>query len=98
MLEDDYDLQDGFDTPEEAARGDIPEQFVTVLGVRIEGDRAHVWSLTNDRPCFEPYEDFLVRRGSKWFPDYGTGGFSLVTPAHILEKAARLGYPRRPRD
>jgi hypothetical protein len=45
-------------SPEEAARGDIPEQNVTVLGVRIDDDRATVWMLTNDRA---PYHEDLLR-------------------------------------
>jgi hypothetical protein len=82
----------GYDSPEEAARGDIPERFAAVLDVRVEGDTAHVWLLTNDRPTFEPYEEVCVRRGSRWFPDGGSGGFSLVTPVSVLERAAELGY------
>ncbi len=41
---------EGYETAEAAARADIPERFVTVLGVRVAGDTAHVWMLTNDRP------------------------------------------------
>jgi hypothetical protein len=82
----------GYDSPEEAGRGDIPKQFVTLLGVRVEGDRACVWTLTNDRPPFEGEELFLIRKGSKWFPADGAGGFSDSTPAYILEKAVQLGY------
>jgi hypothetical protein len=40
-------------TPEEAARGDIPERFVQVIGVVVRGDSAVVAQLTNDRPPFE---------------------------------------------
>ena len=91
---DDLDPEDGFDSPEEGAYGDIPEQFVTVLGVQIDGDYARVWSLTNDRPSFEGYEDYFVRKGSKWHGTHGSGGFSDDTPAEIVAKAAKLGYPR----
>jgi hypothetical protein len=31
---------DGYDSPEEAARGDIPEQYATVVGIQIDGDSA----------------------------------------------------------
>ena len=85
--------EEGYDSPEEAARGDIPAQFFTVLGVRIDGDEGCVWSLTNDRPTFEAYEDVVVRRGSKWFWEGGSGGLGLTAPREIVEKAARLGYP-----
>jgi hypothetical protein len=91
---DDLDPDDGHDLPQDAARGDIPEEFVTVLGIQIEGDYARVWMLTNDRPSFEPYEEFLILKGSKWFATHGSGGFSLDTPAEILERAAKLGYSR----
>jgi hypothetical protein len=48
--------------------------------------------LTNDRPTFEAYEDFFVRKGSKWFPTHGQGGFGYDTPTEILDKASKLGY------
>jgi hypothetical protein len=89
---------DGYASPEEAARGDIPEQYVTVVGVRIEGDRAHVWMVTNDRPTFEGYEVDCVREGGKWFGEYGSGGFSLYTPRDVLERAAALGYVDTPAE
>jgi hypothetical protein len=62
------DLDYGFDSLEQAARGDIPEQFVKVVDVRIEGDYALVSMLTNDRPPHEPEEQGLVRIGSRWYP------------------------------
>ncbi len=61
-------LDIGYESPEQAARGDIPEQFVKVAEVRIEGDYAVVSMLTNDRPPHEPEEVALVRIGSRWFP------------------------------
>jgi hypothetical protein len=82
----------GYDTPAEAARGDIPEQYATVVGVRVAGDHAHVWLLTNDRPPFEGYEVDCVRRDGKWYDVGGTGGFDGYTPPEVLERAARLGY------
>jgi hypothetical protein len=82
----------GYESPEEVAFDGIPERYVALLGVRIDGDRACVWSLTNDRDPFEPYEDYLERRGSRWFFIYGNGGFSLGTPPEIIERAKKLGY------
>jgi len=32
------EFDNGYDTPKEAARGDIPRQFVRVLGVERDGD------------------------------------------------------------
>jgi len=65
---DSVDLDNGYSSPEEAARGDIPEEFVTIADIRIEGDYAVVSMLTNDRPPFEPVEEAVIRIGSKWFP------------------------------
>ena len=86
----------GYDSPEEAARGDIPEQYATVVGVRIDGDSAHVWLVTNDRRTFEGYEVDCVREDGKWFADSGSGGFDIYTPREVLERAARLGYVDTP--
>lgn len=86
------DEDDGYETPEAAAIGDIPERFATVVGVRVEGDTALVWMLTNDRPPFEPYEQFCVRAGGRWHPEDGSGGFSTDVPSEVLEEAARLGW------
>jgi hypothetical protein len=81
----------GCDTLEEAARGDIPESFVTIVGVRwIADDHAHVWMVTNDRPTYEGYEVDCVRRRSRWYYEGGSGGFSLNTPPDVREAAARL--------
>ena len=85
-------FDDGYATPEEAARGDIPERFVTILGVGVQGDRAHVWMLTNDGPPFEGYEELLVRADGRWHSEAGFGGLSTGTPGHILEQARRLGW------
>lgn len=89
MIDDDVD---GYATPEEAARGDIPEKFVTVLGVAVRGDEATVWLLTNDRPPFEAYVENCVRTDGRWHPSEGSGGFGAgaSTPWEIREAAARI--------
>jgi hypothetical protein len=85
--------EEDYATPEDVARGDIPERFVTILAVRVEGETAHVWSLTNDQPPFEPYEDWCERNAlGRWEPTHGSGGFSLEVPPEVLEKARRLGW------
>jgi hypothetical protein len=86
----------GYDSPEEAARGDIPEQYAMVVGVRIDRDSAHVWLVTNDRPTFEGYQVDCVREDGKWFAEGGSGGFDIYTPAEVLERAAQLGYVDTP--
>jgi hypothetical protein len=83
---------EGYDTAEEAARGDIPQRFATAVGSRVAGDTATVWLLTNDQPPFEPYEVCCERRGGRWFFDIGTGGFGLATPDTVLAEARRLGW------
>ena len=81
----------GYDSLEEAGRGDIPDPFVHVLGYRVSGDEAVVWTLTNDRPPFEEDELFLERKGSRWFPTHGHGGWG-DPPDEVWEKARRLGH------
>ena len=83
--------EDASPTPEEAVRGDIPEQYVTVLGIHIEGEEATVWTLTNDRPPYELYEEHCVRTDDGWYSLGGGNGFGVNTPAEIWAKAAALG-------
>jgi hypothetical protein len=82
---------DGYDSLEEAGRGGIPDPYVHVLGYRVSGNKAVVWTLTNDRPPFEEDELFLERKGARWFPTYGQGGWSNPPP-EVWEKARRLGH------
>ena len=78
----DDDWGEGCATPEEAARGDVPERFFTVLGVQVDGDEAVVWSLTNDRPPFEAYVDNCVRRNGQWYATDGSGGLPAGAGTH----------------
>jgi hypothetical protein len=84
---------EGFATPEEAARGDIPAQFVQVVGVRMEGDSATVWMLTNEAPSFHAYEVGCERENGRWYMDWGLGGFQTSTPDEVRAEARRLGWP-----
>jgi hypothetical protein len=52
--------------------------------VRIDGDHARAWLLTNDRPSFEEYEESLIRIGSHWFSIGGPGPLGLETHPEIL--------------
>jgi hypothetical protein len=84
---------DGYATAEEAARGDIPERYVSVLGVHVDGDVAIVWMLTNDRPPFEEYTMVVYSDGhGRWDSGSGVcgiGSFNGVdAPAEVLEAAA----------
>jgi hypothetical protein len=82
----------GYETLEEAARGDIPPEFGTVVGSRVDGDVAMVWLLTNDRPPFEAHEVYCKRKNGRWHWDSGYGGFGGGTPDEVLAQAHRLGW------
>lgn len=71
---DDY----AFDTPEEAARGDIPARFIRVVGVVVRGDEAIVAQLQNDKPPYHPETTLCTREDGKWvggMSDNATVGF-----------------------
>ena len=55
--------EDGYATPEEAARGDIPARHARALSVSVspEGDEAIVLLGTNEEPFLYPYEEHCVR-------------------------------------
>jgi hypothetical protein len=82
---------DVFTTPEAAACGDIPGRFVNVLGVRIRGDEADVWMLTNDGPPFEREQALVTRVEGGWEGVLSGAGFDSSTPAEIITKAEQLG-------
>ena len=78
---------DGYATPEEAGRGDIPPRFVRVIGVEIDGDDARVSLPTNEAPRFEPYQQNCQRRGGQWF---------AACSDHIPESGSGQAGSRRP--
>jgi hypothetical protein len=84
--------EDGFVTPEDAARADIPPQFVRVVGVQMDGHRARVSLLTNEAPRFDPYQVDCERRDGRWFATWGSGGFQTGTPDGVKEAARRQGW------
>ena len=77
---------------EDAARGDIQPQFVTMLGTAVRGDSATVWLLTNDAAYFEPITVFCELRDGLWHDDGHSGGFVTGTPPEIKERARELGW------
>jgi hypothetical protein len=78
--------------PEEAARGDIPPQFVTTLGTEVRGNSATVWLLRNDANYFEPITVFCELRDGLWHDGGHSGGFITGTPPEIEERARELGW------
>ena len=66
----------GYATPEEAARGDIPERFSRVVGVEIApwGDHAVVLLRTNEGPATELYQVFCERASGGWSSTLGSNG------------------------
>jgi hypothetical protein len=83
--------EDGYATVEQAARADIPPQFVTVVATHINGDTATVWLLYNDQPPFEDYEVHCIRQHGRWHPDSGFP-FNVGTPDYVLERARAMGW------
>jgi hypothetical protein len=67
-------MEDGYDTPEEAARGDIPEKYAPAVRVEYseDGSRATVLLATNEPPAIEYYEVRCEFKDGKWFG--GVGG------------------------
>jgi hypothetical protein len=69
----------GCDTPEEAARGDIPPSQARAVAVSVSpgGDDAFVVLITNQPPYVEPYEVHCFRDDGRWFVGTGSGGLGL---------------------
>ena len=68
------DFGKGYSTPEEAARGDIPERFAHITSIEYpaDGSEATMDMLTNEVPAFEDYTVYCVRgKDGLWHP---TGG------------------------
>jgi hypothetical protein len=82
----------GYETPEEAVLAGFgaPRRFVNVVGVRVRGDRARVWLLTNDRPAFEEYTCVCGRERGLWREEFGTNGFSWPTPRDVRKQAQQI--------
>jgi hypothetical protein len=84
---------DGYETPADVGRGDIPPKFVRVVAAIADGASAKVWTLTGEPPCLEPYEDDCWRdEHGRRFAASGSGGFSDGTPEWVREKARGMGW------
>ena len=84
---------DGCESLEEAARGDIPPRFATVVGSRVSGDTTIVWLLTNDEPPFEAYDVYCERRNGRWCRDGGSGGLGFGAPHDVCVPLIELQPP-----
>jgi hypothetical protein len=70
----------GFATPEEAARGDIPERYARAAGTLIspDGDNAIVFLLANEEPWVEELEVHCSRgRDGRWGEEGSASGFGF---------------------
>ena len=63
----------GYETPEEAARGDIPKRYARVVRVdySADGTRAVVLLATNEPPVIEYYGVRCDLENGRWFPGDG---------------------------
>ena len=82
----------GYETPEEAVLADFgaAARYVTVLGVRVRGNEATVWMLTNDRPAFEAYTCLCVQEDGRWTEVWGSSGFAHPVPPEVDAAAERI--------
>jgi hypothetical protein len=80
-----------YEAPEEALAGfGAARRFITVLGVRIDGNEARVWLLTNDRPSFEEYTCLCARDGNAWQEVMGSNGLWPTVPAEVEEAVREI--------
>jgi len=70
----------GYETPEEAvlAELDVPRRYFNVVGVRVCGDEAWVYLLTNDRPAYAEYTCVCFREQGLWTEAYGDSAEPLA--------------------
>jgi hypothetical protein len=64
---------EGYDTVEEAARGDIPMRYARILRIDCSPDRTRAVALlaTNEPPAIEYYEVHCEIKDGHWFADGG---------------------------
>jgi hypothetical protein len=66
----DFEGYEGYASLEDAARGDIPEQYAKVVQVEIsdDGDQATVLLAANESPAIEYEVTYCARSGGRWYP------------------------------
>ena len=91
------DSDNGYDTPEEAARGDIPDRYARAISVAIspDGSEALVLLATNEEPYIAPYEVICHREGTRWVGGGGMSGTGLGWSSwSVAEDGLQLGVLR----
>jgi hypothetical protein len=85
-----------YETPEEAARGDIPAEYAKALSVEISpsGEEALVVLATNEQPYIEPYEVVCYREGNRWLAGIGSGGLGCGWSSTLSDDASNTGVLR----
>jgi hypothetical protein len=90
-------MADNYETPEDAARGDIPERYSRPLSVEIspDGREALVVLATNEEPYVEPYEVVCHREGDRWVGGIGSGGIGFGwSSTSVTDDGTSLGVLR----
>jgi hypothetical protein len=82
---------EGYGTPEEAARGDIPERFARIVWLDRSADRAVVLLEVNSKPPYFDLARCWVEEG-RWGCD-SEGGTGDERPEQYAEWLAESGPP-----
>jgi len=92
----DEPYEEGYDSPEEAARGDIPERYARALSVSVspDGGEAIVVLGTNEEPYLYPYEVNCSRMGDRWFEGSGSNGLGVGWSPRQRRGGEMLGVVR----
>jgi hypothetical protein len=83
-------------TPEEAARGDIPERYARALSIAFspDGDQALVVLETNEQPAVELYEVVCYRERDGWIGGSGSGGIGMGWSSTSFGQERNVGVLR----
>jgi len=81
---------DAAPTPEEAARGEIPERYARLLGVVYSPDEEHAVVLlgTNEPPFLYPYQVICGRGENGWYEEISGNGSGWSTTSNLDEVEA----------
>lgn len=88
--------QEGYTTPEEAARGDIPAQYARAVASAVSPDGKHaaVVLATNEDPAVEMYEVVCFQQDGRWLDGGGSGGVGLGWTSTGADAERNLGVLR----